>query len=160
MARNSAPGLEARAASEGAQLLVGIIEPYLRGERPAVAQAGEVDLTRPLRREDGRLDPERPAAALERQVRAYQPWPGVWVDLEEGRLAVLAAAVGESLGGDLPGAIVADGDGLAVATSRGRLRLVDVKPAGSRAMTGAAFRRGHPDAIGQVVFEPRPTAGE
>ena len=48
-------------------------------------------MTRPLRREDGRLDPRRPAVELERQVRAYQPWPGSFVETEagpaDGRLA-------------------------------------------------------------------------
>ena len=43
--------------------------------RPRRARPGR-RLTRPLRREDGRLDPSQPAAALERQVRAYRPWPG------------------------------------------------------------------------------------
>ena len=147
----SAPGLEARAATEGAQLLARIIDPYLRGECPAVPQAGDADLTRPLRRDDGRLDPTRPAAGLERQVRAYQPWPGAWVELEGGRLAVLVAAIGESVPGDAPGAMVADGDGLALATSRGRLRLLEVKPAGGRAMTGVEYRRGHPAVLGWTV---------
>ena len=37
-------------------------------------------LTRPLRREDGRLDPTRGRSELERQVRAYQPWPGTFLE--------------------------------------------------------------------------------
>ena len=147
----SAPGLEARAAREGALLLTRTVDPYLRGECPAVPQTGDADLTRPLRRDDGRLDPERPAAELERQVRAYQPWPGAWMELTDGRLAVLVAALGESVAGDTRGAMVADGDGLALATGRGRLRLVEVKPAGGRAMTGAEYRRGRPAVLGWAV---------
>ena len=51
-------------------------------------------LTRPLRREDGRLDPGLRAVELWRQVRAYQPWPGSFVDTPEGRLVVLEASAG------------------------------------------------------------------
>ncbi len=50
-------------------------------------------LTRPLRREDGRLDPARPALELERQVRAYQPWPGSFLEIDGERLKVWGAGV-------------------------------------------------------------------
>ena len=55
-------------------------------------------MTRPLRRDDGRLDPGRAAVALERQVRAYQPWPGSFIDTNGGRLVVLTASVGDAIG--------------------------------------------------------------
>ena len=48
-------------------------------------------MTHPLRREDGRLDPSRDAVQLERQVRAYQPWPGTWAESVAGRLIVWGA---------------------------------------------------------------------
>lgn len=147
----TAPELEARAAAEGAALVAEVIGPYLRGERPALPQAGAATLTRPLRRDDGRLDPAKAAAALERQVRAYEPWPGSFLDLAAGRLAVLGASVAESGSADHPGMLVADGDGLALATADGRLRLLEVQPSGGRPMTGADFRRGRPAMVGQAV---------
>ena len=56
--------------------------PWLRGElrRACRSRTTARRLTRPLRREDGRLDPARSAVELERQVRAYQPWPGTFVE--------------------------------------------------------------------------------
>src|SRR4029077_364776 len=81
--------LEARAATEGAALLMELLPGYLRGERAAVAQdEARATLTPPPRREDGRLDPGRPATELERQVRAYEPWPGSWLETPIGRLSV------------------------------------------------------------------------
>ena len=148
----TAPKLEARAAEEGAALVRELLPAYLRGERAAVAQdETRATLTRPLRREDGRLDPARSATELERQVRAYEPWPGSWLETPAGRLSVLRALVGESDPGDLPGRLVADGDGLALATADGRLRLLEVQPAGGRSMSGAAFRRGRGGVVGQPV---------
>lgn len=147
-----APELEARAAREGAALLAELLEPYLRGERAAVPQdASAATLTRPLRRADGRMDPGRAAAELERQVRAFQPWPGSFVETPEGRLAVLKVLVAERGTSDQTGMLVADGLGLALVAADGRLRLLEVQPAGGRPMSGSAFRRGHPSVVGQLV---------
>jgi methionyl-tRNA formyltransferase len=146
------PDLEAHAAAVGAELLGSLLAPYLDGALTAVAQdpAGAT-MTRPLRREDGRLDPARPADELERHVRAYQPWPGSQLETPAGRLTVLRATATASLPGDRAGALLADGDGLALATADGRLRLLEVKPAGGRVMSGADYRRGHPAVLGEVV---------
>lgn len=147
----TAPELETRAATEGADLLLAALEPYLRGERPAQPQAGVVSLTRPLRREDGRLDPRRTAVELEREVRAYLPWPGSYLPLSTGRLVVLKAAVTDGEPDDSAGLLIADGDGLALVARTGRLRLLEVQAPGGRPMSVAAFRRGHPGVIGHAA---------
>ena len=148
----TAPELEARAAGEGATLLAELLEPYLRGERVAQPQdEAAATLTRPLSRADGLLDPRRPAAVLERQVRAYQPWPGTFVETPAGRLAILKGLVAERGASDRTGALVADGLGFALVAADGRLRLLEVQLAGGRPMTGAAYRRGHPSIVGQLV---------
>jgi len=144
-----APGLEARLAALAAGLLRRSLGPWLRGELPAVAQSRErVSITRPFRREDGRLDPARPAAGLERQVRAYRPWPGTFLEAPGGRIAVLRAGIAATQPGDEPGRLVSDdGSGLALATADGRLRLLEVQPAGGRTMDAAALLRGRPGLI-------------
>jgi len=53
--------------------------------------------------------------------------------------------------GDAPGMLVADDDGFALATSDGRLRLDQVRLAGTRRMSGAELRRGRPALVGSVV---------
>lgn len=154
----AAPDLEARLAGEAADLLRASLGPWLRGElQPRPQATTGVTLTRPLRRMDGRLDPSRPAAELERQVRAYRPWPGTYLELDGERLIVLEAAVdgppGEPVGE--AGRVVADGDGLALQTGAGRLRLLRVRPAGRRAMSGAEARRGRPHLVGSSVADPK-----
>ena len=84
---------------------------------PTPQSNADATLTRPLRREDGRLDPTRPAAELERQVRAYDPWPGSFVDLDAGRL-IVHAATAEPGAATEPGVI----DVLGLGTPRGAAR--------------------------------------
>jgi methionyl-tRNA formyltransferase len=139
----TAPELEARLAEIAADLLDRSLGPWLRGAIPAVPQAAEgLTLTRPLRRDDGRLDAGRPAAALARQVRAYLPWPGSFVEVDGERLAVSAASVAPSRPDDVPGQLVRDGPNPALATVDGRLVLDTITPAGRRAMAGADYLRG------------------
>jgi methionyl-tRNA formyltransferase len=149
----STPDLEARLATVAAELLARSVGPWIRGELTARPQSRTgVTTTRPLRREDGRLDPALPAAELERQVRAYQPWPGSWLETPAGRIAVWLAEPADGEG--RPGMLVADDDGLSLVVADGRLRLLEVQPAGKNRMTGAAYLRGHPSVAGSRVLEP------
>jgi methionyl-tRNA formyltransferase len=149
----TAPALEARAATEGAALLLASLPDWLAGRLLARPQdeAGAT-LTRPLRREDGRLEGATAARELERRVRAYTPWPGTFVETDIGRIAVHRADVAPAEPRDRPGTLVEDRDGIALATVEDRLRLLEVQPAGGRPMPSEAWRRGHPSAVGATVI--------
>ncbi|HUA78685.1 MAG TPA: methionyl-tRNA formyltransferase [Acetobacteraceae bacterium] len=100
-----------------------------------------------LTHEDARLDFWQPASALERKVRAFDPWPGTFCELEGVRLKVRKAAVitaeGDAQGAAAgpPGTLL--DDALTIACCEGALRLLSVQPPGGRPMDGAAFLRGH-----------------
>ena len=146
----TAPDLEADAAAAGAELLAATLGPWLRGEIRARPQDdAAATLTRPLRREDGRLDPSQPAGALERQVRAYVPWPGSFVETDAGRLIVHGVRV-ESGPAAAPGTF-GDGPELRLATGDGWLVLDTVQPAGGRSMPGRALLVGRPRLAGSRV---------
>lgn len=156
----TAESLERRLAIVAAQLLDEVLGPWLRGEIEAEPQPAEgATATRRLRREDGWLDPARPAEELERRVRALRPWPGAFLETELGRLIVHAATAEPSAAGDEPGRLVASGDGLALTTAAGRLRLLLVQPAGGRVMTAAEYRRGRPRLVGTAVGRPAAVTG-
>ena len=139
----TAPSLEAELAVLAADLLDRTLGPWLDGSLVAVPQAYDgMSLTRPLRRSDGLLDPSRPAVELERQVRAYLPWPGAFVELDGSRLVVSAALAALSEPGDVAGRLVGYGDWPALATVDGRLVLQSVTPPGRRPMSGADWLRG------------------
>jgi methionyl-tRNA formyltransferase len=147
-----APELEERAAREGAALLARALESWLAGTAAAIPQTPTgATVTRPFRREDGRLDPSRAAADLERQVRAQVPWPGSFIETPAGRVAVLAASTAPAEPDDAPGRLVPHGDRLALTTSDGRLVLDELQLAGRRALAGDEFLRGQPRLAGASV---------
>ena len=150
--KETAPELEKRAANEGATLLTATLGEWLQGEiRPQPQAAEGVTLTRRLRRGDATLDPERGVRELERQVRAQLPWPGSSVETAAGRLTVHRASVAPSASGDQTGTLVAEGDGLALATTDGRLVLDEVQLPGRRQLPGAELLRGQRELIGTRV---------
>ena len=160
----TAPELETELAGIAVRLLEGALPRWLAGRiRPVPQPAEGATLTRLLRREDGRLDPARSAFELERQVRAYQPWPGSFLDTPAGRIIIwradalgLAREGGRALGGgtELAGTLLPDGDGLALAVRDGALRLREVQASGGRRLPGPEFRRGHPGVVGSRVLLP------
>jgi methionyl-tRNA formyltransferase len=143
----TAPELEERLAVVGGDLLAASVGPWLRGELPARPQPEDgATMTRSLRRDDGRLDAGKTAVELERQVRAYQPWPGSFVDTPVGRVVIWMAAPSED--GSPRGTF--DIEGLGVGDG-GRLRLIEVQPAGGRRMTWQEFVRGRPAIVGASI---------
>ena len=140
------PILESILEVEADALLASHLEPWLRGEAMARPQPAEgATLTKPLRREDGRLDPSTAAMELERQVRAYQPWPGSFVDTPVGRIIVWEAE--PTADGPARGTFDIEGFG----TGDGRLRLIEVQPAGGKRMSWEAFVRGRPAIVGSSI---------
>ena len=100
-----------------------------------------------LTREDGRIDWTRGAIAIERQVRALDPWPGTYTTWRGVVLKVLAA---EQVQGAGPPGIVLD-TRLTVACGHGALRLTRVQQSGRAAMPVDTFLRGHPVPAGSVL---------
>jgi methionyl-tRNA formyltransferase len=143
------PVLEEVLMLKADQLLDQSLGPWIRGELTATPQPEDgATLTRPLRREDGRLDPGKRAVELERQVRAYQPWPGSFVDTPVGRIVLWSASPGESGG---PGSGTFDERGLGVGDGE-RLWPIEVQPAGGKRMTWEALLRGKPALVGSRVL--------
>ncbi|HYI23351.1 MAG TPA: methionyl-tRNA formyltransferase [Candidatus Limnocylindrales bacterium] len=148
------PSLEPLLANLAANLLTDVLPAWLAGTiEPRPQPVEGVTLTRMLRREDGRVDPTLGAARLERQVRAYQPWPGTFFESPDGRVVIWKAGIAPA---SAPvGSIIAVGDQVpAIATSDGLLELLEVQPAGGRRMTGAELLRGRPALDGARVDRP------
>jgi methionyl-tRNA formyltransferase len=132
----------ARMAPLGADLLLEALPRYLNGGLVPVPQPEEGVTYAPiLKKGDGWLDFTQPAGALERRVRAMNPWPGAFFNWNDTPMKVHRVCVS---GENSPGA----GRRLtfqgwpALGTGEGILILEEVQPAGKKAMPGKAFLAG------------------
>lgn len=137
--------LTQRLADLGADMLPETISLFLTNDIQPVPQDEDFATYAPmLKKADGYLDFTKPAVALERQVRAYEPWPGsffLWDDLR------VAVRKGHIVGSDLsrsPGKTTQIDDFPAVFTGDGILVLDYLQPAGKRIIRGDDFLRGAP----------------
>ncbi len=142
--------LKERLARLGAASLTETLPAYIAGDLLPWPQPEEgVTYAGQLRKEDGLLDWSLPAVELDRRVRAFTPWPGVFTTWHGRRLKVLRSAPLPGWQGDaLPGTVVALADGVAVAAGKGALRLEEVQLAGKRPMDTVLFLRGQRDFVG------------
>ena len=133
-------------AQLGAALLGEVLPDILAGRvvpRPqddaAATYAGKIA------KSDARLDLTRSAVELERQVRAFNPWPVAEAELTDGRrLRIWQAAAVDADVAASPGTILAAGaSGIDVSTGKGLLRLERVQAPASAAMDARAWLAAH-----------------
>jgi methionyl-tRNA formyltransferase len=94
-----------------------------------------------LKREHGLIDWCEPAEAIERKIRAYNPWPGAFMKVDRQNLKVFSASVVDLNG--QPGEVLRSDKYLVVAAGKGALSLAEVQLEGKRRMSAAEFLRGH-----------------
>lgn len=102
-----------------------------------------------LKKEDGIVDWSASAADIDRQIRALNPWPGVWTQANGKRLKILKAALSPFASQGQEGVVLnKDGD---VQTGDGLIRLITVQPEGKAAMDLASALNGNYLNIGDVL---------
>jgi methionyl-tRNA formyltransferase len=96
---------------------------------------------------EARIDWSKPAELIEREVRAFAPFPGSWFELDGERIKVLRA---RTIGVNGADGTVLD-DELTIACGQAAIRLLTVQRAGKPAMAAADFLRGKAIPIGKVL---------
>ena len=112
------------------------------GSAPRIPQDDALaTYARKLKREHGEIDWSESAEAIERKIRAYNPWPGAFMKADTQNLKIFSGSVVDLRG--QPGEILRSDKDLIVATGKGALSLGEVQLEGKRRMTAAEFLRGH-----------------
>ena len=141
--------LHDRLAADGPGLVQGVLTALTSGNvREVVQDESRSTLASKLSRDIARLDWNRGAAELSRQIRGLYPWPGCRVRVcdaegkELDRLRLVRARPSDENEGTRwsPGEIMVTGT---IQAGDGAVEIVECQPEGKRAMPLADYRRGH-----------------
>ena len=125
----------------GADLLLETLPRWIAGELQPQPQDDALATYAPmLKKEEAKLDFTQAADELERLIRAFNPWPGAFMDFDGSLLKVHRAHV--EAGEVEPGQRLILQDQPAVGARSGILVLDEVQPAGKKSMSGKSFLAG------------------
>ena len=138
----------------GAELLVKTLPLLENGEITPEKQDDRLaNYVGMIRKEDGRIDFEnKTAEEIERQVRAFDSWPGAFCKYNDATMKIRGAEICEGNSANEPGYVIAVGpEGIDVACKSGILRITKLQMPGKKAMASDAFLRGNKIEIGTVL---------
>ncbi len=112
------------------------------GNAPRIPQNAALATYAPkLTRDEGQIDWNKPAEVIEREIRAYNPWPGAFTQLAGRNLKVFSAAIVDV--GGKPGEILNSDQELVITAGQQALSLGEVQLEGKRRMSAPEFLRGY-----------------
>lgn len=139
----------------GADLLVETIAKWLKGEiKEKTQDESKATYTKILKKEDGRINWQKSAKEIERQIRAFYPWPGTFALAENKIIKILKGRILKTLDSTtypVGKTLVAPQNHLCVQTGEGFLVIERLQLEGKKEMNSEDFLRGHPDFIGTVL---------
>jgi methionyl-tRNA formyltransferase len=139
-AEETAGELHDRLAELGGCLLLQHFDSILDGSLPAAVQdESQATYAPKISKDDARIDWRAPATELLRRVRAYNPVPGAWFELDGQRIKCWQASRADTAGA-APGTVLsADKNGVVVACGDGALSLDSLQRPGKGRVTGPEF---------------------
>ncbi len=155
-ARDTTLTLGARLAELGAALLLATLDGLEAGElAPRAQDHARATFAPPLSKAAGLVDWTESAAALDRRVRAFDPWPPVLCSGPRGalRLVEVEPLAERAPATARPGQVLRrTGEAVDVAAGAGSvLRVMTVQPAGGKPMSAAAALAGRHLALGMLL---------
>ncbi len=152
---DSAGSLYDRLAALGAQCIVEAL-PQI-GQRtlaPSPQPADGITYAHKILKAEAAIDWQRDALDVDRQVRAFNPFPGAFSSLKKETVKIWRGFAGTGLSGR-PGEILAcAADGISVACGTGIFKITELQRAGGRRLSAAEFLRGLPAAKGERFVAP------
>jgi methionyl-tRNA formyltransferase len=142
-------------SQDGPELVLRVLEQFAAGAMTPVTQDESlVTLAGKFSKADGVIDWSVPAERCRHRVHGLTPWPGVTVQFRGQPLKILRASV-ETPGQDGEVGAICDGAAGIVQCGDGtRLRLLEVQPAGGRAMMWKDFAAGRKPLRGESMAAP------
>ncbi|MDB4017464.1 methionyl-tRNA formyltransferase [Amylibacter sp.] len=129
--------LHDRLAHIGSQCIVDVLKKYAFLEAVPQSDIGIIYASK-IDKNESKIDWNKSAIEIDRQIRGLSPFPGAWFDDGEQRIKVLMSEVVEGSG--LPGEILGDAT---IACQSGALKLTRLQRAGKGAMDIKNFLLGY-----------------
>ena len=147
------PELESIVIRKGPPLLVDALRAYEAGRlEPTPQDDSHATYVKLFDRDAGRIDWNRQSAEeIERMIRAYRPWPGVWTTWNGKRLKILHADAGRGAFLKKLGLVFERDGKISVVCKKGALEMKTVQMESSKPASIVSFANGHPDFIGSVL---------
>ena len=141
---DTSASLHDRLSRLGADALIEALSGIADGTLTAKPQPSEgVTYAAKVTKEEARIDWRQPAIAIERRVRAFNPWPIAETTLQGQQLRIWEAVARPQSSDASPGQVISvDDQGIHVATGVGTLVLTRVQLAGRKPTSGPDFARG------------------
>jgi methionyl-tRNA formyltransferase len=138
--------LHERLAQIAPDALLHSLRLFVEGSAPRIPQDNtRVTYAPKLKREDGKIDWSEPADAIERKIRAFNPWPGAFTKLDGPNLKIFSASIVDLSG--KPGEILGSGKEFIIAAGERALSLGEVQLEAKRRMSATEFLRGHASTL-------------
>ena len=142
-------------SADGAELMLNVLNAHRRDKlEPRTQDEAAVTLAGKFTKADGRVDWTQPARTCLRRIHGLTPWPGVTVTFRDQPMKLLRASLPGGTHNAPPGSIIDIDDGTIACGGGTVLKLVEVQPAGSRAMLWADFSCGRRPKPGEVLEAP------
>ncbi len=149
---DNAETLSEKLSNLGANLLVNAVDSIAEGKAQFTKQdESGATFTPKLKKEDGRIDWNKPAAEVRDKVRAFYGWPGAFSRLNGRTIKIWAAEPADlpAQKGIAPGQIAAlDSGGITVACGSGFLRIKELQPEGGKRMKAKDYVLGNKVSVG------------
>lgn len=136
-ADDTSASLYEKLATLGPCALIDVVDD-LSSFPPQKQDEAEATYAKKLSKEEARMNWHLPASQLERNIRAFDPWPVAWTVANENNIKVWHASVLNEECETSPGTVVrADKKGIVVATGEGLLSIDSLQIPGKKAMSAA-----------------------
>jgi methionyl-tRNA formyltransferase len=115
---------------------------------PQMQDDTQASFIKTLSKEDGKINWEKSAEEIERMVRAYNPWPGTWAELN-GEIIKILNVKNEVVEGKKTeiGKLFLDNGNLLIQCGQNALTILELQLAGKKAMSAKEFINGYKDKI-------------
>lgn len=134
--------LEEKLATLSVEALTETIPPYIAGSLvPQPQNESNATMTKPLTRNDGRIDWNKSARDIYNQYRALAPWPGIWTTWNGRRLKLLAMR--PATASLPPGKTEIRSGRLLAGAGDKSVEILKLQPENGKAMEAGAFIAGH-----------------